>query len=379
MPPLHSAPKPPRFQGLRAAAALLCLSLGHQAVQAQIDTSANPNLFFTLTDLTTAQKSYTLNLNLKAADFYINAQQDAGSYLFFTLDPSKDAAFQAFVTAAGASLSTARWGVLGMTVPASDSSGRIVYSTLTNNGDVATQTASYDRLFKINNGILRSNTGLSGYIARLNTAVPGSTIDMSTLVTATAPTLGSSLSSIAYPDTYPNGGIGFTTGSGSGDGDCVFGGLCFGNPVGTSSWFYQTSVSRNATTGNANGNLTVVSVNEFDNLTSDGYWGFARNATTGLYVLSYTLPGSNPKSLVSTDEGRARVSFTDYSAQSGMARLITLGDGDVAAWPAANTVVAVPEPQTWGLMALGGLCVAFAVRRRRTLRPQGSMSLAQGV
>lgn len=368
----HTPPRPRRMSGLHAAAALLFLALGMQAAQAQIDTSANPNLFFTLTDLTTAKKSYTLNLNIKAADFYINAQQDTGSYLFFTLDPSKDVAFQTFLSAAAPDLSNARWGVLGMTAPPADSSQRVVYSTLTNNNVVATQTANYDRLFKLNNGPFRASATLSGYITNLNSAIAGSTIQMTSLNTAVAPTLGSALSSIDYPGTYPNGNQGFVSSSGSGDGDCIFGALCFGNPVGVSSWFYQAVVSRRAD-GSPNGNLTPVSVDEFDNLTNDGYWGFIKDPNSSKYILSYTLPGTNPKSLVSTDQGRARLSFTDYTAESGRARLITLGNGDVAnvgidasaTLAGASPLAAVPEPQTWGLMAMGGLLVAATARRRR--------------
>jgi len=355
---------------IHTAAALIALALGSQNAQAQIDTSANPNLFFTLTDLTAQQKSYTLNLNIKAADFFVNAQQDAGSYLFFTLDPTKDAALQAFVTAVGPSLSTARWGVLGMTTSESDPSGRVVYSTLTNNNVVATQTASYDRLFKMSNNIFKTNTALLNYVDKLNAAVQGSTIDITTLATAKAPTLGSSLSSITYAGagTYPNATNGFVSSSGSGDGDCIFGSaLCFGNPVGVSSWFYQATVTPGGT------QLSKVTVDEFDNLTNDGYWGFIKDPNSSNYILSYTLPGTNPKSLVSTDQGRARLSFTDYTAESGRARLITLGNGDVANIGAdagatlagAGTIAAVPEPQTWGLMALGGLLVAATARRRR--------------
>lgn len=349
---------------------LLWLGLASQAAQATgIDTSSNPELFLTLIDQTTAQMSYTLDLNIKASDFYINAQQDTGSYLFFTLDPGADPALQSFIAAAGANLSTTRWSVLGFNVSLASQNDRVLYSTLTNNGSVATQTASYDKLFNsINNNTFKLNGALSGYIDALNAGIPGSTITQSTLNSAA--TFGSSLAAITDTSTYTSKTNGWASSDKATDGDClVNANICVGNPVGTSSWFYQTKVSKTAS-GTVSA-IAKVSVDEFDNLTNDGYWGFIKDPNSSKYILSYTLPGSNPKSLVSTDAGRARLSSTDYRASVGPARLITVDDGKLATSTRtqivafANVAGIVPEPQTWGLMALGGLLVAARVRRER--------------
>lgn len=339
---------------------LLWLGLASQAAQATgIDTSSNPELFLTLIDQTTAQMSYTLDLNIKAADFYINAQQDTGSYLFFTLDPSADPALQSFIAAAGANLNTTRWTVLAWNNSPAVANDRVLYSTLTNNGSVATQTANYDKLFNsLTNGAFRTNGSFPGYLVdSLNNADAGVTITQSTLKTAA--TFGSSLATVADTTTYASKSTGWVSSNLTTDGDCILGGnVCVGNPVGTSSWFYQTKVSRTAS-GTVSA-LSKVSVNEFDNLTNDGYWGFIKDPSSNKYILSYTLPGSNPKSLVSTDAGRARLSSTDYRANVGPARLIAIGDSKLA-----SSVSVVPEPQTWGLMALGGLLLAARVRRER--------------
>lgn len=346
-------PKTNRRLGSRAGTAvagLLCLGLAPQAALAGIDMGTNPELFLTLLDQTTAQMAYTLDLNVKAADFFINAQQDTGSYLFFTLDPGKDAALQTFVGAAGVNLATTRWAVTGITFVPSDPNGKVLYSTLTNNNVVATQTASYDKLSGMNNNTFLQGSVLQNYVTALNTADPAlGTIQMSTLNAGTP--FGSSLATIANGKVYPNKAAGFTTADLAGDGDCVFNGnVCIGNPVGVSSWFYQTKVGGGTS-------LSKVAVDEFDNLTNDGYWGFIKDPNSSKYILSYTLPGSSPRSLVSTDAGRARLSITDYSASAGPTRLLSIAD--------TASVSAVPEPQTWGLMALGGLLVAARVRRER--------------
>ncbi len=355
------ATRPLRSRWVRAASCIAALAALSGGAQAGIDTSGNPELFLTLYDQANSQKSYTLDLNVRAADFYINAQQDTGSYLFFTLDPSKDANLQSFLSTA--TLSSTRWAVLGLTEGTSPDQ-RILYNTLSNYdpttrlGSVSVQTANYNKVFSnLTNGTFRSSLTFPGYIGYLNTATVGVDIISSTLNSSA--TFGSSLSGSAYPRTYAGKSGGFQGSNTTTDGDCLFNSnVCVGNPIGISSWFYKVAVTPNPNGGSA-GSLTKVTADEFDNLTNDGYWGFIKDPNSSKYILSYTLPGSNPKSLVSTDEGRARLSFTDYSAAFGSARLVGV---DVGA-----SISAVPEPQSLTLMALGGALIGAWVRRQRRL------------
>lgn len=132
------------------------------------------------------------------------------------------------------------------------------------------------------------------------------------------------------------------------------------NKVGTSSWFYHVQTS--ATDGDAK-----VLVDEFDNKTHDAFWGLGIDSS-GNYILSYTLPGATIQAQASTEAGRARQSFTDFSAQAGGARLLGLADD--TSFSLSSQVSAVPEPESWGLMALGVAVLSLA--RRRATRPAQS-------
>ncbi|RTL33495.1 MAG: PEP-CTERM sorting domain-containing protein [Burkholderiales bacterium] len=315
-------------------------------------------------DQANAKMTYVKDLGIDALDFWVQGQQDAGANLFRTLDPATDPAFQAFLGAAN--LTTTRWMVLGFN-NAQVEANTTAFTTLTNNNVVATQTASFDRMKSLEgSNFTTTQTSYVSLLTSLNIATVPAQIK---ITTHNSLANGSSLASKNDGNsTYFDKTKGFQDlQSPGGDGDCIlFQKVCAGNPLGVSSWFYRLSpVLTDPTdpTVGIEGSQPVI-VDEFDNLTADGYWGLIKDPNSAKYILSYTLAGANPKSLTSTDAGRLRLSTIDYSAESGAARLIGILPDDVAL---QGAVTAVPEPQTWGLM-LGGLAVLGGLRRVRRVQ-----------
>lgn len=334
--------------------------------RADILTGPDAELILLILDQGAAKLSYTLDLGLTAKTFWLNAQQDTGASFYTTLSTSSDPAFAAFV--AGANPATTRWAVLAFQFTG-DAADSALYTTLTNNGVVATQTANYDRIKTASSNTLFDALGAfpDSWVNGVNTA------DASNSVGSTHATVanGSGLArGNAGDSSYADVNNFFTqSGNNLATGDCLRAAYCIGNPVGTSSWFYRLVPALTATGSILNPKPNLL--DEFDNLTADGYWGFAKNTTTGNYLLSYVLAGSNPTSLASTAAGRSRLSFTDYSAQSGSARLIAVAADDVAnqglvvtTLASSVSITAVPEPSTTALwlLGLGGL---LAARRRQ--------------
>ncbi|MEJ6005716.1 PEP-CTERM sorting domain-containing protein [Paucibacter sp. AS339] len=138
------------------------------------------------------------------------------------------------------------------------------------------------------------------------------------------------------------------------------------NKVGNSSWFYYL-------TNAGEDDYVPVVVDEFDNLKHDAYWGLAVDEK-GDYILSFTQQGALTQ--VTSAAGLQRRSWTDFAAAYGQARVLSASADEFAGWvpSSISSVSAVPEPTTYGLMALGLLAVG--VRARTQARSKASSSTA---
>lgn len=315
--------------------ALVALSLPAQAF---IKSDNSPDLVFVLWD-SVAQVSYTRDLGLNANDFWAYAQQDKG----YTYDYKLDAADPALVAfrAASTSLANQRWAVFafdaGPTLTPGDTKA---YTTLTQGPDGGVTNPNYVAMTGALTGdiMFAAKEMPNRLYAGLNLNGP----DTTQYVRTTGEN-ATSFDKVASAG-YFAGGRGFSGQGGTGKGSFLAGVYNVANEVNKSSWFYYLT--------NATGSDVVV-VDEFDNLSSNGYWGLALG-TDNLYRLTFTQAAAKSgTNSATTDIGLTRALLTDYAAQTGPARLL---DVDGAA------VTAVPEPASWGLFSLGLL--ALLVRRR---------------
>ncbi len=322
-----------------ACLVLVTMAMWSPLAAADIRSDNGPDLVFVLWD-SVAKVSYTRDLGLNANDFWAYAQQDKGYTYDYKLDAT-DAALVAFRTTS-TTTANQRWAVVAFDSGPSLSPGDTkAYTTLTQGpGDGTVNPNWTDMTNALTGDVLFAAREMPN---RLYAGLNFNGTDPTQYVRTT----GQNATSFDREASkgYFAGNSGFSAKGGIGNGSYLAGAYNVVNRVNQSSWFYYLT--------NTSSSTTAV-VDEFDNLSSNGYWGLALG-TDNLYRLTFTQAAATSAiNSATTDAGILRVAQTDYSAEAGGARLLNFSDA----------VTAVPEPGQWALLSLGLLGVVMRTRQR---------------
>ncbi|WP_348756625.1 PEP-CTERM sorting domain-containing protein [uncultured Aquincola sp.] len=372
MPRSHTAPRATQAlrQRLLAAAVLAATTVPALAsIGLPQDGDGFPaELVLTIWD-PVAKASYTYDTGVAMASFLDVAQTDAGYQRFWTLDPANDRALARFVQP-GTAKERLLWFVAGVSVTGfgTDPGDVSVVTTLRATTIQGQTSQAYSQLLARPSMeyMADAQSSMAVYFSDLNNDA------------SNALNFHGARGPGARPDNFAYNGSSYTVEGQQGyvDGPTqpwrmsAAAGIDLTNPVGRSSWFYHLQSQADTAEITA-----PVIVDEFDNLTNDGYWGL--DILDGRYILSYSLFTTGPSAAqraFAASVGRTELNGGfRVTALAGVAALATEGRATIASRPVSLGAVTldavtapVPEPASVALMAVGAAAVAAAAARRRT-------------